>query len=248
MNKEQLKQLFANFIDGISEGNLSEGILTESAPQLLTEDICDPVWKPVERSLQEASDILTENPEAPMRLVGLFQEANKKNQNGRVYPLSILEREVKRLQPIIAQKRLTGELDHPQTSKIRMREAAFYITRLWVEGEKVYGEIEPTTTRLGMDLRARIRDKSLFGISSRGVGSLQQESNGSTRVQEDYHMLTFDVVTDPSVYQAFLYNDDKTTNNLTAEDNIESNNVTRQFFELMDKYFSQNGNGVKKND
>jgi len=236
MDTKELKKLLEGFMKQLDESNADTlPVLTEGR-QLLIEDVEDPCWLPTEKSLNEASSILLEDPKAPMKLRGLFQEAGKRNQNGRVYPLNVLVREVERLQPIIEQKRLTGEMDHPETSKIRMKEAAFYITGLWVEGDKVYGEIEPTTGHLGMEMRARIRDKSLFGISSRGVGSLQREGNDII-VQEDYHMLTFDAVTDPSVYKAFLYNE--TSNDVTTEDNNRAENITNNFFELMDKYFSQ---------
>ena len=156
------------------------------------------------QSLGEARSLLEAAPSVSgqVKLRGVFQRAESKNANGRIYPLHILEREVQRLQPFLKERRLVGELDHPQSAKIRMPFASHVVTNLWLEGNDVWGELEPLTTHHGQDLRALIHDRVKIGVSSRGTGNLRNEDRGLI-VQENYRMLTFDIVSDPSTQGAF---------------------------------------------
>lgn len=151
------------------------------------------------RALLETSD---RSQSQPVRMKGVFQRAESKNANGRIYPLQILEREVTRLQPLLKERRLLGELDHPQSAKIRVPFASHVVTNLWLEGNDMWGELEPLTTNCGKDLRALIHDRVKFGVSSRGTGNLRNEDRGLI-VQENYRMLTFDIVSDPSTQGAY---------------------------------------------
>jgi len=161
-----------------------------------------------DQTLGEARSLMSENavatPGIGQRVVlrGTFQRAEARNANGRIYPLSLLTREVERLQPFIKNRQLLGELDHPQSAKIRIPFASHVVTALWVEGNEIMGELEPLTTSYGNELRALIRDRVKLGVSSRGTGNLKNEGRGLI-VQDNYRMLTFDIVSDPSTQGAY---------------------------------------------
>lgn len=149
------------------------------------------------RSLLEATG-------SGQRLVlrGTFQRAESRNANGRIYGRDLLRREIERLQPFIKDRQLLGELDHPQSAKIRTPFASHVVTELRMEGDEVYGELEPLTTSYGQELRALIHDRVKIGVSSRGTGNLKNEARGLI-VQPNYRMVTFDIVSDPSTQGAY---------------------------------------------
>jgi len=137
-------------------------------------------------------------------LRGVFQRAEKKNQNGRIYPMDLMKREVDRLQEPIKDNRLLGELDHPQSAKIRIPPASHMVKKLWMEnGNDVFGELVPTHNTAGRDLHALVvKDKARLGVSSRGTGTLKESEDGLV-VQPNFQMITFDIVADPSTHGAF---------------------------------------------
>ena len=137
------------------------------------------------------------NGDGRIRLKGLFQQANVRNGNGRVYPRHLLEREVSRLQESIQKRQILGELEHPTEAKIDLNRVATVITELRMEGDKVFGVLEVLDTQPGFTLKALVEAKCAIGISSRGLGSVSMQ-NGINQVQEDYRMLTFDCVQSPS--------------------------------------------------
>jgi hypothetical protein len=109
---------------------------------------------------------------------GKFQEANAVNKNKRSYPYDVLDENVKRLIPIIEDRQLIGELDHPADSIIHFVNASHLITRLWWEGNVLYGEGEILNTPHGRVLKALIDDGVKVGISSRGVGNGKVNEDG----------------------------------------------------------------------
>ena len=133
-----------------------------------------------------------------IRVRGIFQRANEANNNGRVYPKNILESQVKKLQSKILERTLCGELDHPQSDTIRLSNASHLITKLFMEGNDVIGEAEILNTPAGLTARALIEGGVKIGISSRGMGTLSEGSDGHKVVNEDYNMVTLDLVADPS--------------------------------------------------
>jgi hypothetical protein len=210
-----LKKLLGEFRENeeklshkVESAMVQEGL---AGPQLLTEAIANPFSGKYAIQENIVAELRADPNSNKIRLKGLFQEANKYNQNKRWYDKGILEREVERLLPMAKDKRITGEMDHPNTPQIRFTHPAtgnpvgsHYVTELWFENNhQIHGELEPATTKMGQELRAYIRDGYKIGISSRGTGSLTAESNGNFRVNDDYRMVTFDVVTDPSVFGAF---------------------------------------------
>jgi hypothetical protein len=152
----------------------------------------------IKSTLQVIEEGSAKNNHCP-KVRGLFQRADEANQNRRVYPHSILETQVKKLQPLIKERRLCGELDHPQNDTVRLLNASHLVTKLWMEGSEVYGEAEILNTPNGKVAQALINDGVKIGISSRGLGTLSEDHiTGQKTVNEDYNLVTFDLVADPS--------------------------------------------------
>lgn len=144
-----------------------------------------------------------ENRKSGLRFRGKFQEADEINKNKRFYGRNILDREVNRLAECIGERRLFGELDHPTNSIIHLENASHLITKLFWEGNKLMGEGEMLLTPAGMILESIIRSGIPVGISSRGVGTGRTRKDGVMVIDENFKLITFDVVADPSTYKAF---------------------------------------------
>jgi hypothetical protein len=137
-------------------------------------------------------------------LRGIMQRSNTKNQNGRIYPKDILERELKNYQILVNERRALGCLDHEEASIVNLKEVSHLITKIWWEGNDVWGEVEVLDTPNGRTLKSLIEGNVKLGSSSRAVGSLK-EDNGASYVQSDLQMVTLaDIVSDPSTKGAFL--------------------------------------------
>jgi hypothetical protein len=154
-------------------------------------------------------DLLTEDEKRKVReegavyLTGLMQQANVRNGNGRVYPSKTLMREVKNYQKIVKERRALGELDHPETSVVNLSNASHLVTEIWADGDKVMGKIEVLNTPSGRVLKELISSGVKLGISSRGMGSVREDS-GNTMVEDDFQLICFDMVSDPSTPGAFM--------------------------------------------
>jgi phage head maturation protease len=143
------------------------------------------------------------------RLGGQFQFADRANANGRIYEGDVLGAAVKALQEDIAARRVLGELDHPADAKIHMDRVSHLISKLWMEANGgVFGELEILRgTIMGDQLAALVDNGVTVGISSRGVGDLEDvmvEGQVLQRVMPGYTLVTFDVVGEPSVDGSFL--------------------------------------------
>ena len=155
----------------------------------------------VDKSLAEAT--LKEN--RPLVVKGVIQRAEAKNQNGRVYPKEILEREInKYIEGPVREKRALGELDHPESSVINLQNVSHNVTKIKMIGDDVYGEVEILPTPAGKILQALFASGITIGISSRGMGSVQEGLNGTVEVQDDFELLCFDFVSTPSTHGAFM--------------------------------------------
>lgn len=137
-------------------------------------------------------------------LTGILQKGNTKNGNGRKYPSHVLEREMKNYDMLIKQKRAFGELDHPDTSVVDLKNASHMVTRYWMDGDTVMGAIKILDTPCGEIVKGIVKSGGQVGISSRGLGSVVNESNGTSIVQEDFTLICFDIVADPSTPGAFM--------------------------------------------
>ena len=136
---------------------------------------------------------------------GVIQRAEAKNQNGRIYPREILEREIKKYaEGPIKERRALGELDHPESSVINLQNVSHNVTKVRMVGDDVYGEVEILSTPAGNILKELFRNGITVGISSRGMGSVQENGNGTVEVQDDFELLCFDFVSTPSTHGAFM--------------------------------------------
>ena len=138
-------------------------------------------------------------------LSGRLQTADKKNGNGRSYPYKVLKREIDNYKKLVADKRSCGELDHPDDSVINLKNVSHIVTDIWWEGKDVMGKIKVLSTPSGRILKDLINDGIKLGISSRGLGSVKESMGGITLVQEDFELICFDIVSEPSTPNAFVY-------------------------------------------
>ena len=137
-------------------------------------------------------------------LSGRLQTADKKNGNGRSYPYKVLKREMDNYKKIVQDNRACGELDHPDDSVINLKNVSHLVTEVWWEGKDVMGKIKVLDTPSGRILKDLIAAGIKLGISSRGLGSVK-EAMGSTVVQEDFELICFDMVSEPSTPNAYVY-------------------------------------------
>jgi len=137
------------------------------------------------------------------RLRGIFGRCDEKNNNGRVYSKPILEREVKRIAEAMTERRLLGELDHPSHDAVKLSNVSHLITGLDFNGNELMGECELLDTPAGKVAQALVEGGVKVGISSRGMGSLSEQADGTKTVNEDFRLVTFDLVADPSTRGAF---------------------------------------------
>ncbi len=136
---------------------------------------------------------------------GVVQRADSKNQNGRVYPKDILERVVEGyIATSVAENRALGELDHPESAVINLKNVSHNIKSLWWDGDDLMGKIEILPTPSGNILRELFANNITVGISSRGMGSVQPLGEGTVEVQDDFELLCWDFVSTPSTQGAFM--------------------------------------------
>jgi hypothetical protein len=145
----------------------------------------------------------------PFTVKGVLQRANAKNQNGRVYPRPILEREAAKYQQnFVKERRALGELDHPESQVVNLANVSHNIIEMHWAGNDLIGTIEVLTTPSGNILKELFKSGIKLGISSRGLGSVKKNVRESAdEVQDDFDLICFDFVSNPSVQDAFLYPD-----------------------------------------
>lgn len=151
----------------------------------------------------ENLQILSEGTAGKTKIRGVFGRCNEANKNGRIYPTAVLESQLKKVQPLISERRLCGELDHPQNDTVKLSNASHLITKLEMKGDELIGEAEILSTPAGMTAKALIEGGVKIGISSRGMGTLSEDAKGNKIVNEDFRLVTFDLVADPSTRGAY---------------------------------------------
>ena len=134
---------------------------------------------------------------------GILQKSNTLNQNGRVYPNEILEREVRNYQKFIQENRALGELDHPDSSVVELKNASHIVREAHMDGDVCYGTVEILDTPSGKILKSLVSSGVTLGISSRGVGSTRREGEHQV-VQDDFQLICWDFVSEPSTPGAFM--------------------------------------------
>ena len=139
------------------------------------------------------------------KIKGVFMQADIKNRNGRVYPMEVLNKEVRRYnKEYINEKRAFGELGHPDGPTVNLERASHMITRLYPDGKNFIGEAKIMSTPMGEIVKTLMDEGAKLGVSSRGMGSLDQK-NGANYVREDFYLATAaDIVADPSAPNAFV--------------------------------------------
>jgi len=138
-----------------------------------------------------------------LMMSGVLQKAGTVNQNGRVYPEDVLEREVRNYQKFINEGRALGELDHPDTSVVQLMNVSHVIRSAHMDDGVVYGTIEVLDTPNGKILQSLVQSGIKIGISSRGVGSTKH-SGDHVLVQPDFQLICWDIVSEPSTPGAFV--------------------------------------------
>jgi len=138
---------------------------------------------------------------------GVLQRAESKNQNGRIYPREILEREAhKYAKEFIGQRRAMGELDHPESSVVNLQNVSHNVKEMHWEGDNLLGTVEVLGTPSGNILKNLFEAGIKLGISSRGMGSVESVNEGDAQeVQDDFELIAFDFVSNPSTHGAFLH-------------------------------------------
>jgi len=195
--------------------------------KLLTE------WTPLQYTSQSINESKAVN-EGKILLSGILQRCNTLNQNGRIYPHSILQREVVNYQKFIKENRALGECDHPDSSVVELKNVSHIVRSAEMDGDNVVGTIEILSTPSGNILKSLIEAGVTLGISSRGVGSTR--SQGSSQVvQDDFQLICFDMVSEPSTPGAFMMREGR---EITREDLdkhfTSSDRIDRIFNDILD--------------
>jgi len=135
---------------------------------------------------------------------GILQRAGAPNQNKRRYPKEILIKEVEKYQQLIKERRALGELDHPESPVINLKNVSHNIREIYWEGDDVMGTVEILSTPSGNILKELLKNNIRLGISSRGLGSVKELNDGTLMVQPDFELVGWDFVSNPSTYGAFM--------------------------------------------
>ena len=162
--------------------------------------------KLISEEIQDVEYICEEkNGNKDYRIKGIFMQADVKNRNGRVYPMEVLQKEVNRYnKEYINEKRAFGELGHPDGQTVNLERASHMITSLKPDGKNFIGEAKILKTPMGEIVKILMHEGAKLGVSSRGMGSLDQR-NGANYVRNDFYLATAaDIVADPSAPNAFV--------------------------------------------
>ena len=159
---------------------------------------------PFEITPQQITESMSTN-DGKLIVKGVLQRADAKNQNGRVYPKKLLMREAKKYtENFIQQKRALGELDHPDSSVVNLQNASHNVMEMHFNGNDLVGTVEVLGTPSGNILKELFKSGIKLGISSRGLGSVENIGEGAQEVQPDFELIAFDFVSNPSTHGAFL--------------------------------------------
>ena len=181
----------------------------------------------------EDCEVITEANEEGKKqyfIEGIFMQGDLKNRNGRIYPSAVLEKEMNRYnKDFIQTKRALGELGHPDGPQINGDRVSHLITEMKRDGSNFVGKAKILGTPMGNIVKTFIDEGVKVGVSTRGLGSVKQTKEGIMEVQDDFHLATVDVVTDPSGPNCFVngimenteYYYDITSGTWRAQDFIE---------------------------
>jgi len=138
-------------------------------------------------------------------VTGVMQRAGAKNQNGRVYDKKVLIREVNSyMENFVKVGNAYGELDHPESAIVSLKNASHVVKELWWDGDDLCGRVELLNTPSGNIVKEIIKGGHTIGISSRGTGSVKPTNEGHLEVQDDFELVCWDFVSNPSTHGAFM--------------------------------------------
>jgi|TARA_R110000824_G_C15037144_1_gene660003 hypothetical protein len=173
---------------------MSKKVLLREYYELCEGGICQDLLTEAEKKMVANGTVM---------LSGIMQKADALNGNGRVYPLKVLQKEVKNYQKLVNERRALGELDHPDESVINLKNASHLVTKLWWDGDNVMGKVQVLNTPSGNILKGLVESNVKLGISSRGLGTTDEKS-GKTYVNDDFQLICFDFVSEPSTPGAYM--------------------------------------------
>ena len=187
-------------------------------------------WTPISCSKEMLKESI--NKYGKVMLTGIIQRANTLNQNGRVYPKPILEREIMNYQKMIRENRALGECDHPDSSVVELKNVSHIVREAYMQGDDVYGKIEILDTPSGKIIQSLIESGVTLGISSRGVGSTVSQG-GNQVVQDDFQLICFDMVSEPSTPGAFMLKEHKVLRKDLDKIFNQTDKIDRMFNEIL---------------
>lgn len=159
-----------------------------------------------ELSAQQINESISRN-DGKLILSGIMQRCDALNQNGRKYPVDILRREADKYTKVfIAERRALGELDHPESPVVNLANVSHNVLDLWWDGNNLMGKIEILPTPSGNIAKELLKAGIRIGISSRGMGSVKPIGEGKVEVQDDFEIVCWDLVSNPSTQGAFMNN------------------------------------------
>jgi len=172
--------------------------------------------------LENVSILEESSSKGTMVIEGVFQRADEPNNNKRLYSEGLLNREITRLEEALGSRRLMGELDHPSHDSVKLSNVSHVITQLEMKNKEMVGRAELLNTPAGLTAQALVKGGVGVGISSRGTGTLSDSDDGVKVVNEDYKLLTFDLVADPSTRGAWPSLKESTENSERSKLIVES--------------------------
>lgn len=150
-------------------------------------------------------EYIVEGKEKQQYIKGIFMQSDIKNQNGRVYPFSVLKKEVRNFnEKYVKQDRALGELGHPMGPTVNLDRVSHVITELFEDGKNFVGKAKIIDTPNGKIVKNLLESGVRLGVSSRGLGSVKTNKEGVNEVQDDFVLSTVDIVSDPSAPDAFV--------------------------------------------
>ncbi len=198
------KQLLREYYE-LCEGGVCQDLLTEAEKKFVTE--------------------------GGMILTGKLQEGGVVNGNRRMYPPEVIIREVKNYQKLVEENRALGELDHPENNMISLERVSHRVTAIWMEGNTAMGKVQVLNTPSGKILQELVMGGCTMGISSRGMGSVR-EDKGMTIVEDDFQLICFDFVSEPSTPGAFMMRESKELQNKV---HTRGDRINRLLNEVLDE-------------
>ena len=179
--------------------------------------------RPFEISRTKIDESIKEN-DGKLIVKGVLQRAESKNQNGRVYPREVLLKEVsKYLDEQVTERRALGELDHPDSSVINLKNVSHNVREIHWDNDDLVGTVEILPTPSGNILKELLKAGILLGISSRGMGSVEPLSGGKVQVGEDFELIGWDFVSNPSTHGAFMVPMNESVNKQIQEQAVVCN-------------------------